>query len=101
MRFRLAAGFVGFVLLGAVSVEAQERDTFEYWDTSGNGDLTCTEAYRTGGPAGLKLPAYRDDRDGTGLIPGRHRPMLSGYRRPAGRSIDLTFKPGLECISCQ
>ena len=26
MRFRLVAGFVGFVLLGAVSVEAQERD---------------------------------------------------------------------------
>ena len=70
MRFRLAAGFVGFVLLGAVPVEAQDaRDTFEYWDNDpANGDLTCAEAYRTGGPAGLKLPAYQDDRDGTGLI---------------------------------
>ena len=44
MRFRLAALFVGFALLAAVPVEAQdERDTFEYWDTSGNGDLTCAE----------------------------------------------------------
>ena len=68
MRFRLVAGFFGIVLLGAVSAEAQDRDTFEYWDTSGNGDLTCTEAYRDGGEDGLKLPAYQDDRDGTGLI---------------------------------
>ena len=69
MRFRLVAGFVGFALLGAVSAEAQDvRDTFEYWDTSGNGDLTCPEALRGGGQDGLKLPAYRDDRDGTGLI---------------------------------
>ena len=69
MRFRLAALFVGFALLTAVPVEAQdERDTFEHWDTSGNGDLTCAEAFRDGGPAGLKLPAYRDDRDGTGQI---------------------------------
>ena len=68
MRFRLVAGFVGIALLCAVLAEAQDRDTFEYWDTSGNGDLTCTEAYRDGGADGLKLPAYQDDRDGTGLI---------------------------------
>ena len=47
------------------------RDNFAYWDASGNGDLTCAEA----GPAsaggrdeGLRLPAYQDDRDGTGSI---------------------------------
>ena len=53
MRFRLVAGFVGFALLGAVSAEAQDvRDTFEYWDTSGNGDLTCPEALRGGARMG-------------------------------------------------
>ena len=44
-----------------------EKDDFEYWDTSGNGDLTCAEAMRNGAD-GLKLPAYEDDHDGTGLI---------------------------------
>ena len=38
------------------------------WDTNGNGDLTCGEALGEGGADGLKLPAYEDDRDGTGLI---------------------------------
>ena len=45
---------------------AGERDTFAYWDGNGNGDLTCTEA--RGKDEGLRLPAYRDNRDGTGLI---------------------------------
>ena len=56
------------MLLGALPAEAQDRDTFEYWDTSGNGDLTCAEALRGGAADGLKLSAYEDDRDGTGLI---------------------------------
>ena len=43
-------------------------DTFEYWDTDGNGDLTCAEAFRAGVGPGLRLPAYDDDRDGTGVI---------------------------------
>ena len=43
-----------------------ERDTFAYWDANGNGDVTCSEAEST--DEGLKLPAYRDNRDGTGLI---------------------------------
>ena len=30
----------------AVSAAAQTRDDFEYWDTNGNGDLTCSEALR-------------------------------------------------------
>ena len=42
------------------------RDQFAYWDANGNGDLTCTEA--RGRDEGLKLPAYRDNRDGTGVI---------------------------------
>lgn len=45
---------------------AGERDTFDYWDGNGNGDLTCSEA--RGKDEGLRLPAYKDNRDGTGLI---------------------------------
>ena len=44
---------------------AGARDTFAYWDGNGNGDLTCSEA--TGRDEGLRLPAYKDNRDGTGL----------------------------------
>ena len=45
---------------------AGARDTFAYWDGNGDGDLTCSEAM--GRDEGLRLPAYRDNRDGTGLI---------------------------------
>ncbi len=45
---------------------AGARDTFAYWDGNGNGDLTCSEAM--GRDEGLRLPAHRDNRDGTGLI---------------------------------
>ena len=45
---------------------AGERDTFAYWDGNGNGDLTCTEARDK--DEGLRLPAYKDNRDGAGLI---------------------------------
>ena len=45
---------------------AGTRDTFAYWDGNGNGDLTCTEARDK--DEGLRLPAYKDNRDGTGLI---------------------------------
>ena len=54
-------------LLAAVTLSAQTRDDFEYWDANGNGDLTCSEAYRRGGSSGLKLPAYRYDRHGTAI----------------------------------
>ena len=43
-----------------------ERDAFAYWDASENGDLTCSEARDK--DEGLRLPAYSDNRDGTGLI---------------------------------
>ena len=49
-----------------LAAQEQTKDDFEYWDLNGNGDLTCAEA--TGKDEGLKLPAYRDNRDGTGLI---------------------------------
>ena len=49
-----------------IDERVQAKDDFEYWDLNGNSDLTCTEA--SGKDEGLKLPAYRDNRDGTGLI---------------------------------
>ena len=36
-------------------------------DRNNNGDLTCSEA-KDGPDGGLRLPAYRDNRDGTGVI---------------------------------
>ena len=54
------------VLLLVPRASAQSRDDFSYWDANGNGDLTCTEAQ--GRDEGLRLPAYQDDRDGTGII---------------------------------
>ena len=48
------------------SVAAQSRDEFAYWDGNGNGDLTCSEAVDR--DEGLRLPAYKDNRDGTGII---------------------------------
>ncbi len=49
-----------------VTMRVPSRNDFAYWDVNGNGDLTCTEA--SGKDEGLKLPAYRDNRDGTGVI---------------------------------
>ena len=48
------------------SATGQSRDEFSYWDGNGNGDLTCTEALDR--DEGLRLPAYKDNRDGTGII---------------------------------
>ncbi len=64
-----AALVAALALLLAQLVSAQSRDEFAYWDLNGNGDLTCTEA-RDGQSQdqGLRLPAYQDDRDGTGVI---------------------------------
>ena len=57
------------VLLLAPPASAQSRDEFSYWDLNGNGDLTCDEAKDgRAGDEGLKLPAYQDNRDGTGII---------------------------------
>ena len=54
------------VLALAAAAAAQTKDDFDYWDANSNGDLTCGEAQ--GRDEGLRLPAYRDDRDGTGII---------------------------------
>ena len=55
------------VLLLAPPASAQSRDNFSYWDINGNGDLICSEA-ENGRDEGLRLPAYRDNRNDTGII---------------------------------
>ena len=65
------------------------RNDFAYWDANGNGDLTCTEAHGKG--EGLKLPAYRDNRDGTGLI----------YEWLQRRTSSDTDNDGIACESTQ
>ena len=55
-----------FALALPMVAAAQTKDDFAYWDLSGNGDLTCAEAL--GRDEGLRLPAYQDDCDGTGII---------------------------------
>ena len=52
--------FVGMIF--CTHIFAQSRDDFSYWDKNGNGDLTCGEV------RGLRLPAYKDNRNGTGLL---------------------------------
>ena len=49
-----------------MAAEAQTKDEFAYWDANGDGELTCAEAH--GRDEGLNLPAYRDNRNGTGVI---------------------------------
>ena len=64
---RILAALLGALVLGpGPSAAAQSRDEFAYWDGNGNGDLTCTEALDR--DEGLRLPAYKDNRDGTGII---------------------------------
>ena len=63
----ISAALLGvLILLPAPPASAQSRDDFGYWDADGNLDLTCAEA--GGRDEGLRLPAYQDDRDGTGII---------------------------------
>ena len=67
LRHGITAVLLGvLVLLLVPRASAQSRDDFSYWDANGNGDLTCTDAQ--GRDEGLRLPAYQDDRDGTGII---------------------------------
>ena len=82
------------LLLGDLA-SAQSRDEFAYWDLSGDGDLTCAEA-RDGRSEdqGLRLPAYEDDRDGTGIIYnwlGRNR---SSDTDNDGVACESTSNPG-------
>ena len=65
-RIELIIAIATATVFFPLAAQAQTKDDFDYWDLNGNGDLTCAEA--TGKDEGLKLPAYRDNRDGTGMI---------------------------------
>ena len=80
----LAAGAV-------VATEAQTKDNFAYWDANGNGDLTCTEA--RGRDEGLRLPAYRDNRNGTGVIYGWLERQRSSDTDNDGIACESTSNP--------
>ena len=66
MRRIVTFGLCALALLPTLAA-AQTKDDFEYWDLNNNGDLTCSEA-EDGPDGGLRLPAYQDNRDGTGII---------------------------------
>ena len=113
MRITVIGGVATATVVLALAAQAQTKDDFSYWDLNGNGDLTCTEA--RGRDGGLKLPAYRDNRDGTGVIYEwleRQRssdtdndgiscestPTPSGYVPSAGSTITPTPTPSArEC----
>ena len=69
-----------------------ERDTFVYWDGNRNGDLICTEARDK--DEGLRLPAYKDNRDGTGLIYEWLERGRSSDSDDDGVSCESTQNPG-------
>ena len=61
---------------------------FAYWDANGNGDLTCRKhAIRT---RDCRLPAYEDNRNGTGLIYDR-----SCCRLLSSRASEPAVLPGV------
>ena len=63
----ISAALIGvLILLPAQPASAQSRDDFAYWDTNGNGNLTCAEAL--GRDEGLRLPAHRDNTNDTAVI---------------------------------
>ena len=67
MRRTVTFGLLALAVPALASLaSAQTKDDFAYWDLNANGDLTCSEAL--GRDEGLRLPAYRDDRDGTAII---------------------------------
>ena len=79
------------VLLLAQLASAQSRDEFSYWDLNGNGDLTCSEA--EGRDEGLRLPAYRDNRNDTGIIYEWLERQTSSDRDNDGVSCESSSNP--------
>ena len=65
MRYIKTLWFSAVLALPALAA-AETMDSFEYWDTNGDGDLTCAETL--GRTAGLRLPAYRDNTNDTAKI---------------------------------
>ena len=80
------------IALALASVAAaQAKDDFEYWDANSNGDLTCAEA--AGRDEGLRLPAYQDNRDGTGTIYEWLERERSSDRDSDGMACDSSSNP--------
>ena len=89
-RIAVIIAIVTATVILPVAAQAQTKDDFEYWDLNGNSDLTCSEA--SGKDEGLKLPAYRDDRDGTGLIYEWLQRQRSSDTDNDGIACNSTFK---------
>ena len=90
-RIAVIIAIVTTTVILPVAAQAQTKDAFEYWDLNGNSDLTCTEA--SGKDEGLKLPAYRDNRDGTGLIYEWLQRQRSSDTDNNGIACDSTSNP--------
>ena len=90
-RIAVIIAIVTATVILPVAAQAQTKDAFEYWDLNGNSDLTCTEA--SGKDEGLKLPAYRDNRDGTGLIYEWLQRQRSSDTDNDGIACDSTSNP--------
>ena len=90
-RIAVIIAIVTATVILPVAAQAQTKDAFEYWDLNGNSDLTCTEA--SGKDEGLKLPAYRDNRDGTGLIYEWLQRQRSSDTDNDGVACDSTSNP--------
>ena len=90
-RIAVIIAIVTATVILPVAAQAQTKDDFEYWDLNGNSDLTCTEA--SGKDEGLKLPAYRDNRDGTGLIYEWLQRQRSSDTDNDGIACDSTSNP--------
>ena len=90
-RIAVIIAIVTATVILPVAAQAQTKDDFEYWDLNGNSDLTCTEA--SGKDEGLKLPAYRDNRDGTGLIYEWLQRQRSSDNDNDGIACDSTSNP--------
>ena len=90
-RIAVIIAIVTATVILPVAAQAQTKDDFEYWDLNGNSDLTCTEA--SGKDEGLKLPAYRDNRDGTGLIYEWLQRQKSSDTDNDGIACDSTSNP--------
>ena len=88
----LALMLAALVLGTGPSAAAQSRDEFSYWDGNGNGDLTCSEALDR--DDGLRLPAYKDNRDGTGITYQWLERQRSSDTDNDGIGCDSSSNPG-------
>ena len=88
----MALMLAALVLGTGPSAAAQSRDEFSYWDGNGNGDLTCSEALDR--DEGLRLPAYKDNRDGTGITYQWLERQRSSDTDNDGIGCDSSSNPG-------